>query len=548
MILLIDNYDSFTYNLVHTFGELGVACDVRRNDSLTPAEAMALEPEAIVLSPGPCTPNEAGICCDLIEVASGKIPILGVCLGHQAIGQVFGGEVVRAPKPMHGKVSEVFHDNRDVFEGLHTPFNATRYHSLMLRQETMPDVLEVTARTADGIIMGVAHRTLPVFGVQFHPESIASEHGHELLANFVGIARGGDKPARITVNTGPTANAVEAGFGGFGIRCRDVRRRSRSCICDRHGWRRDRGPDRGFAGDAIHVRGETAGELLGATRAMRARMQAIAAPDGAIDVCGTGGDGLGTLNVSTAVAFVLAGCGVPVAKHGNRAISSRSGAHDVLRVLGIDADPPIDSLAGRLAADGVVFLFAPTHHPALRHAAKVRAELGHRTIFNLLGPLANPANVKRQLTGVYDPAWSVPMAETLGALGTECAWIVHGQGLDELTLSGISTVTEWREGRLRTFHRDAGGGGSGDRADRGDQAAADAVQNAEALLALLQGAHSPYRDTVLLNTAAALIVAGRADDLRAGVATARLAIDSGAALDVLERARRPILEAAWQTC
>ena len=197
MILLIDNYDSFTYNLVHTFGELGVACDVRRNDSLTPAEAMALEPEAIVLSPGPCTPNEAGICCGLIELASGKIPILGVCLGHQAIGQVFGGEVVRAPRPMHGKVSEVFHDNRDVFEGLHTPFNATRYHSLMLRQETMPDVLEVTARTADGIIMGVAHRTLPVFGVQFHPESIASEHGHELLANFVGIARGGDKPARI---------------------------------------------------------------------------------------------------------------------------------------------------------------------------------------------------------------------------------------------------------------------------------------------------------------------------------------------------------------
>ena len=298
---------------------------------------------------------------------------------------------------------------------------------------------------------------------------------------------------------------------------------------------------------AIHVRGETAGELLGATRAMRARMQAIAAPDGAIDVCGTGGDGFGTLNVSTAVAFVLAGCGVPVAKHGNRAISSRSGAHDVLRVLGIDADPPIDSLAGRLAADGVVFLFAPTHHPALRHAAKVRAELGHRTIFNLLGPLANPANVKRQLTGVYDPAWSVPMAETLGALGTECAWIVHGQGLDELTLSGISTVTEWRERRLRNFTvtpEEAGLATAPIEAIKGG----DAVQNAEALLALLQGAHSPYRDTVLLNTAAALIVAGRVDDLRAGVATSRLAIDSGAALDVLERARRPILEAAWQTC
>jgi anthranilate synthase component 2 len=197
MILLIDNYDSFTYNLVHTFGELGVQCDVRRNDSLTPAQAIELRPEALVLSPGPCTPNEAGICCELIRMAAGTIPILGVCLGHQAIGQVFGGDVIRASRPMHGKVSQVFHDGTGVFAGLKTPFNATRYHSLILKPETLPDALAVTARTEDGIIMGVAHKTLPVFGVQFHPESIASEHGHDLLANFVGIARGGDCPARI---------------------------------------------------------------------------------------------------------------------------------------------------------------------------------------------------------------------------------------------------------------------------------------------------------------------------------------------------------------
>jgi anthranilate synthase component 2 len=197
MILLIDNYDSFTYNLVHTFGELGVACDVRRNDSLSPVDAMAMEPRAIVLSPGPCTPTEAGICCDLIRLAAGRIPILGVCLGHQAIGQVFGGDVIRAPRPMHGKVSQIFHDGTDVFAGLKTPFNATRYHSLILRAETLPDVLAVTARTDDGIIMGVAHRNFAVFGVQFHPESIASEHGHELLANFVAVARGGERPARI---------------------------------------------------------------------------------------------------------------------------------------------------------------------------------------------------------------------------------------------------------------------------------------------------------------------------------------------------------------
>jgi anthranilate synthase component 2 len=195
MILLIDNYDSFTFNLVHFLGELGATCDVRRNDSLTPEQALALNPEAIVLSPGPCSPNEAGICCDLIRAAAGRVAILGVCLGHQAIGQVFGGDVVRAPTPMHGKVSPVFHTGTDVFEGLPSPFNATRYHSLTIAPETLPASLHVTGRTEDGVIMGLRHTTLPVFGVQFHPESIASEHGHALLANFLAIARGANHAA-----------------------------------------------------------------------------------------------------------------------------------------------------------------------------------------------------------------------------------------------------------------------------------------------------------------------------------------------------------------
>jgi anthranilate synthase component II len=195
MILVIDNYDSFTFNLVHFLGDVGGFCDIRRNDTLSVAEAMALQPEAIVLSPGPCTPNEAGICVDLIKAAAGKIPILGVCLGHQAIGQAFGGEVIRAPMPMHGKVSQVLHDGTDIFEGLPSPFAATRYHSLIVQQEGLPESLVPTARTADGIIMGLRHRSLPIFGVQFHPESIASENGHELLANFLAIARGSNKPA-----------------------------------------------------------------------------------------------------------------------------------------------------------------------------------------------------------------------------------------------------------------------------------------------------------------------------------------------------------------
>lgn len=288
---------------------------------------------------------------------------------------------------------------------------------------------------------------------------------------------------------------------------------------------------------AMRVRGETVPELTGAVRAMRARMTRIEAPPGAIDVCGTGGDSAGTLNVSTAVTFVVAGCGVPVAKHGNKALSSRTGGADVLAALGVDVDAPIERLAQILRAARCTFLFAPRHHAALRHAAGPRVELGTRTIFNLLGPLANPAGVTRQLTGVFDPAWARPMAETLGELGTERAWLVHGQGLDELTVAGENQVTELRDGALRGFSvtpEDAGLPRAPVSAIRGGDAAA----NAAALEALLKGAGGPYRDTVLLNAAAALVVAGQAGDLRDGAARAARALDSGAAQESLDALRR----------
>ncbi|WP_422366753.1 anthranilate synthase component II [Pelagibius sp.] len=189
MFLLIDNYDSFTYNLFHFLGELGAEIEVRRNDKVTVAEALALQPQGVIVSPGPCDPDRAGICLELITEAADKLPILGVCLGHQAIGQVFGAKVVRAPQPMHGKLSPVQHKGRGVFAGLPSPLTATRYHSLTLDPESFPhDKLEVTAETADGVIMGLQHRELPLHGVQFHPESIASEEGHALLRNFLSLA------------------------------------------------------------------------------------------------------------------------------------------------------------------------------------------------------------------------------------------------------------------------------------------------------------------------------------------------------------------------
>jgi anthranilate synthase component II len=201
MLVLIDNYDSFTYNLVHFLGELGGECRVFRNDKITVAEVLRQKPKGIVLSPGPCTPNEAGICLDLIAEAGANIPILGVCLGHQAIGQAYGGRVVRAPTLMHGKLSRITHTGKGLFKGVPKAFEATRYHSLIVERKGLPADLAITARTADGVIMGLQHKTHPVHGVQFHPESIASEHGHALLANFLDIAgiaprRRNAKPSR----------------------------------------------------------------------------------------------------------------------------------------------------------------------------------------------------------------------------------------------------------------------------------------------------------------------------------------------------------------
>ena len=293
----------------------------------------------------------------------------------------------------------------------------------------------------------------------------------------------------------------------------------------------------------LHVRGETAAEIIGASRAMMDRMAVVDAPADAIDVCGTGGDTRGTRNVSTAVAFVVAGCGMPVAKHGNRAMSSRSGAADVLEALGVGLELSSGEAGRAIAETGIGFLFAPGHHPAMHHVAQVRRELGIRTIFNLLGPLCNPARVRQQLLGVFAAHWLVPFAEVLRASGCRRAWVVHGHdGLDELTTTTASSVVELRAGVITRFEVTPEQAGLA-RATLDDLRGGDAGDNAAALRMLLLGETGPYRDIVVLNTAAALVVAGRADDLMAGAALARQSIDSGAAaarLDALVRVTNPV--------
>jgi anthranilate phosphoribosyltransferase len=286
---------------------------------------------------------------------------------------------------------------------------------------------------------------------------------------------------------------------------------------------------------ALRVRGETVDEITGAVSAMRAKMLRVSAPADAIDVVGTGGDASGSYNISTCAAFIVAGAGVPVAKHGNRALSSRSGAADVLGALGVKIDLPPEAISRCIAEAGIGFMFAPAHHPAMKHVGPTRVELGTRTIFNLLGPLSNPAGVKRQMVGVFSKQWIEPLAHVLKNLGSERAFVVHGSdGLDEITTSGPTAVAALENGTVRTFEIDPESVGL-KRVKPEALRGGDAETNAAALKRVLEGEKGAFRDIAALNAAAALVVAGRATDLAAGVALAQKSIDSGEAEGRLDR-------------
>jgi anthranilate phosphoribosyltransferase len=285
---------------------------------------------------------------------------------------------------------------------------------------------------------------------------------------------------------------------------------------------------------AMRLRGETVGEITACARALRRAAMHLDHDHDVVDVCGTGGDGAHTLNISTAVAFVAAGGGLKVAKHGNRAASSRSGSSDVLAALGVNLDAGSDQQRRALDEAGICVLFAPAHHGALRHVAPIREELGFRTVFNLLGPLSNPAGAKRQLLGVFDGRWVDPLARVLGALGATRAWVVHGDGLDEITTTGTTHVAEWRDGGLRLFNITPEAVGL-PRAALADLRGGDPAENAAALRAVLAGQTGPHRDVVLINAAAAFLVADKVETLREGVDMAAEAIDSGAAARALEK-------------
>ncbi len=544
MILVIDNYDSFTYNLVQFLGELGYTLEVRRNDAITLDEIEAMKPDQIVISPGPGTPNDAGISVALIERFHQDIPILGVCLGHQAIGQAFGGKIVRAKQLMHGKVSAIEHNKAGFFHNLPSPLTATRYHSLIV-EEPIPDCLDVLARGGEANeVMAMRHKEYPVVGVQFHPESILTEYGHEMLHNFLQIEAGAEsvsepapepqkaEPAPAPMYVMPIKTAISKVMNNESLTIEEAE----EVMSQIMGGEATPAQIGGYL-MALRMKGETVDEITGSARAMRraaVRVNTETPQDELVDVVGTGGDGSGTFNISTTAAFVVAGTGQKVAKHGNRAASSKSGSADVLSALGINLDLSPDQVRQAIDEVGIGFMFAVKHHPAMKYAIGPRREMGVRTIFNILGPLTNPAGALSQVTGVYDGDLTDIMARVLGELGSKGAFVFHGDGgLDELTTTGPNKISRLKDGRVTTEMLDPADLGF-DPANPEDLLGGTPEENAEITRDILSGKqNSARRDVVILNAAAALVATGKVDDFPAGIQLANESIDSGAALKVL---------------
>jgi len=531
MIAVIDNYDSFTYNLVQFLGELGAEVEVFRNDQVTVEQLAQRNPTHLVISPGPGTPDDACISNDMIAHFSGRIPILGVCLGHQCIGAVFGAKVGRAAGIMHGKSSRIHHTGAGLLAGLPTPFEAGRYHSLIV-YDPVPAELEVIARAETGEIMALRHRYHPTYGLQFHPESVLTDVGMLILKNFLALPP--VKAAAVSEKKEDT-NMLKP-FIAQAMRREDLSAAQAEEAMQVIMTGGATPAQIGSYLTAMRMKGETVEEITGSARGMRKSALPVSfasRPETLYDTAGTGGDCAGTFNLSTAAAFVIAGTGRKVAKHGNRAASSKCGSADVLAALGVNIDMAPEQAVRAIDEVGIAFFFAAKYHPAMKHAIGPRREIGQRTIFNLLGPLTNPAGADVQVIGVPDPALTEPLAKVLGSLGARAAYVVHGfGGLDELNAGGPNRVSHLKEGAVSTFDLDPRDAGI-PRADPKELRGGTAEENAATMRTILEGKGSAaIRDAVLLNAAAP--IAAESGDFRGALAEARRSLDSGAALKALD--------------
>lgn len=529
MFLLIDNYDSFTYNLVQAFQILGMRPEVVKNDEPRLLE-LAQNPDldAVCISPGPGHPSRAGLCPRFLELLNPDVPLLGVCLGHQLLGLHAGADIEIAPTIMHGKQSEIFHDGRGIFHNMPNPMLVGRYHSLVVRPTAASEAkFTVTARGPEGEVMALRYNDRPWVGVQFHPESVLTPDGQRLLANF---------PRQISMRAEGKSKMPQ--------------------ILDCLARREDLSADMASTGFAalmdgeltpaqagafllgLRMKGESALELAHATRAALARSVRVHGLSGdCIDVVGTGGDGRNSFNCSTATSLVLAGMGYKVVKHGNRAVSSKCGSADALESLGIELDANPDSVLDMLERRNFAFLFAPHFHPAFKNIGPLRKELGVRTLFNILGPMINPARPNHLLMGVARPELVPLVAETLAQSPLYRGAVVCGAGgYDEMTPIGPADIALLHQGKISWLRLDP--------ADYGIPPCNPedlAVQSREEAVAVLkdilkgQGPR-PMMDMVILNVALAILLLEEDIDMDRAISKARSAVNTGAGRRFAENA------------
>ncbi len=523
MILVIDNYDSFIYNIVQYIGEYYPDVRVFRNDKITVDEVLSLEPDGIIISPGPGRPEDGGISIDLIKNA-GDIPLFGVCLGHQSIAQAYGGDIISASHIMHGKSSEMSHNQQGIFADMKTPIKGIRYHSLVAKKVTLPDSLEITAESDDGEIMGLKVKGKDIYGIQFHPESILTEDGKKIIKNFVDIVKVKENDRinkRIKYFITQVSESQDLTLAEAEEMMKYIMEGKASSA------------QIGAYLMSLKMKGESADEIAGSARAMFQAAQHLDSDLSPLaDTCGTGGDHSGTFNISTATAFVAAGAGVAIAKHGNRSITSQSGSADVLEKLGINISLSPRESEELLRHSGFSFMFAPLYHPAMKYVMPVRRELGVRTIFNILGPIVNPAGVKHHVMGVFKPELLPLIADVFARLGHEHSMVVHGEGgLDEATIEGKTYIKEIKNGVISDLTIEASQWGLDGSLH--NLRVADSQESADLILSILKGEENgDPRKAVILN-AALVISVSMGLSLDEAVKKATESIDSGAALKAL---------------
>ena len=541
MILMIDNYDSFVFNVEQYLKEMTDDEVITvRNDAITIDDIKKMNPSKIIFSPGPKHPKDSGICLEILNNTDelGNIPILGICLGHQAIGMNFGGEIRRLENPLHGKTSEitVLSENSVLFKNLPKKFKVMRYHSLYVNN--IPEELEVTARSEDGVAMAVEHKSKNIFGIQFHPESIFTEYGKNMIRNFLNI----EVSENLQNNKNFENSKKKGNFENMdkylkklqeNIALTDTDFREICKIID------DKSYDIVQLGALLVLISEKSlypESLTAFVNNILEYSTTFEDETPMIDVCGTGGDGFKTINISTAVAFILGAMGVTVAKHGNRAISSKSGSSDVLDKLGVPLEKSLATQIEKLHKKNLAFFHAPFFHKLVGEVREVRSRLGIRTVFNILGPLLHPnTKLKYQLVGLYHEPVHRLYAETLQLLGREHALVVRGNdGLDEITICDDTKIIEVKGEQIleytispesfgfkRAFHSEIEGG--------------TAEENAEILKRILKGEEKSAKfDIVVLNAMFGLYTANVVDHPAKAKEMILEAIESGKVYEFYE--------------